>query len=205
MSVQPGELRADAQRNRRLLLEAAATVFAARGVDASVSEIASRAGVAKGTLFRHFPTKADLVTAILIDRIAQVRAIAVEVAERRPPGLAAVGELMSRGAELLAADRAFFDAAMAAAVVPGEELAGAKRAFEAALDALVDAAQAAGELRPDVRGIDLAMLMMAATNTTAPERDRHPDLWRRYLALMIDGLRRGATTPLPVAAATHPR
>ena len=201
MSAPPQELRADAQRNRRLLLEAAAGAFAERGIDVSASEIASRAGVAKGTLFRHFPTKSDLVAAVLIDRMALVRAIAIEIAATRPPGLAAVGELMFRGAELIAADRSFFDAAMAA-VVPSEGLHTEKRAFEAALDALVEAARGAGEIREDVRGIDLAMLMMAATNTTAPTQDRHPELWRRYLALMIDGLRPGVTTPLVVAAAS---
>ena len=201
MSAPPAELRSDAQRNRRLLLEAAAEAFAQGGIDVSASDIAARAGVAKGTLFRHFPAKSDLVGAVLIDRMARVREIAIEVAATRPPGLAAVGELMSRGAEVIAADRSFFDAAMAA-VVPSEELHVEKAAFEAALDALVAAARDAGEIRGDVRGIDLAMLMMAATNTTAPTQDRHPELWRRYLALMIDGLRPGATTPLVVAAAS---
>lgn len=201
MSAPAQELRADAQRNRQLLLGAAAEAFAQGGIDVSASEIAARAGVAKGTLFRHFPTKSDLVGAVLIDRMARVREIAIEVAATRPPGLAAVGELMSRGAELIAADRSFFDAAMAA-VVPSDELHREKAAFEAALDALVEAARGAGEIREDVRGIDLAMLMMAATNTTAPTQDRHPELWRRYLALMIDGLRPGATTPLVVAAAS---
>jgi AcrR family transcriptional regulator len=200
VSVPAGERRADAQRNRDLLLEAAAAEFAARGVDATASGIAARAGVAKGTLFRHFATKSDLVDAILIDRMAQVRAIADEVAATRPPGLAAVYELMSRGAELIAADRSFFDAAMAH-VGPSEERDRAKLALEAALDSLVDAARAAGEIRSDVRGVDLAMLMMAATNTTAPERERNPELWRRYLALMLDGLRPGETTPLPAEAA----
>jgi len=201
VSAPASALRADAQRNRRLLLEAAAHEFATRGIDVSASEIAARAGVAKGTLFRHFPTKSELVCAVLIDRMALVRAIAIEIAGTRTPGLAAVGELMSRGAEVIAADRSFFDAAMAA-VVPSESLRAAKRAFEAALDALVEAAQSAGEVRRDVRGIDLAMLMMAATNTTAPTQERHPELWRRYLALMVDGLRPGATTPLVVAAAS---
>jgi len=199
VSAPAQELRADAQRNRRHLLEAAAAAFAERGIDVSASEIAARAGVAKGTLFRHFPTKSDLVGAVLIDRMATVRAIAVEIGATRPPGLAAVGELMSRGAEVIAADRSFFDAAMAA-VVPSEQLHAEKGAFEAALDSLVEGARDAGEIRDDVRGIDLAMLMMAATNTTAPTQDRHPQLWRRYLALMIDGLRPGATTPLVVAA-----
>ena len=64
------------------------------------------------------------------------------------------------------------------------------------------ARSAAGEVRGDVRGADLAMLMMAATNTCAPAHEPFPQLWRRYLALMIDALRAGSTTRLPVRAAT---
>jgi len=193
--------RADAQRNRRLLLEAAAQAFADGGIDVSAGEIARRAGVAKGTLFRHFPTKSDLLAAVLVDRVAQLRLLTLQIIAERRPGLEAVAEIMGRGAAVLAADRSFFDAAMVD--VEGEcALRREKLGLEAALDALVAAAQASGEVREDVSGIDLAMLMMAATNTCAPTRDRHPDLWRRYLALMVDGLRAGATTPLPVASAS---
>ena len=190
--------RADAQRNRRLLLEAAAEAFAEGGIDVSAGAIARRAGVAKGTLFRHFPTKSDLVTAVLIDRMAQLRALIDEVTDERPGGLGAVAEIMARGAAVLAADRSFFDAAMVHVEVESA-LAREKLALETALDALVAAGQAAGEVRDDVSGIDVAMLMMAATNTCAPAQDRHPDLWRRYIALMIDSLRPGATTALGVA------
>jgi AcrR family transcriptional regulator len=189
--------RADAQRNRKLLLEAAAEAFAAGGIDVSAGEIARRAGVAKGTLFRHFPTKSDLVAAVLIDRMAQLRGLIGEIGGERPAGLAAVAEIMRRGAELLASDRSFFDAAMAHAE-NDDSLQSEKLALEAALEGLVAAARAAGEVRDDVRGIDVAMLMMAATNTCAPTQHVYPDLWRRYLALMTDGLRPGAVTPLPV-------
>src|ERR1700722_20733410 len=68
-----GAQRADAQRNRRLLLEAAAQAFSEGGIDVSAGEIARRAGVAKGTLFRHFPTKSDLLAAVLSDRMGQLR------------------------------------------------------------------------------------------------------------------------------------
>jgi AcrR family transcriptional regulator len=201
VSVAPadGARRADAQRNRRLLLEAAAAAFSAGGIDVSAEEVARRAGVAKGTLFRHFPAKGDLIAAVLAERMRAMRELIGEVAAARPPGIEAVAELMSRGAAMLAADRSFFDAA-SAQVDLGPELLGEKLALEAALDELVVAAQRSGELRDDVCGIDLAMLMMAATNTCAPTRALSPQLWRRYLALMIDGLRPGSTAELPVAA-----
>ena len=191
--------RADALRNRRRLLEAAAAAFAERGIEVPAGEVARRAGVAKGTLFRHFPTKRALLSAVVVDRIAALRTLIGTVTAEHPPGLPAVAQIMSRGAELLASDRSFFDAAMAHVGGDGE-LRREKLALEAALDGLVAAAQSAGELRDDVRGADLAILMMAATNTCAPTQDLRPDLWRRYLALMVDGLRPGATTPLPVPA-----
>jgi len=189
-------LRCDAQRNHRALLEAAAAAFAQGGIDVPADEIARRAGVAKGTLFRHFPSKRDLVGAILADRMLALVALIAEVSAAQPAGLGAIAELMSRGAELLAADRSFFDAAMRDAA-GDERLAAVKRELEAALDELVSAAQRSGEVRGDIVGVDLAMLMMAATNTCAPARERDPQLWRRYLALMVDGLRPGATSPLP--------
>jgi AcrR family transcriptional regulator len=194
-----GARRADAQRNRRLLLEAAAAAFSEGGIDVPAGEIARRAGVAKGTLFRHFPAKGDLIAAVLAERMREMRELISDVADTWPPGLAAVAELMTRGAAMLAADRSFFDAA-SAQVDLGPELLGEKLALEAALDELVAAAQRSGEVRSDVRGVDLAMLMMAATNTCAPTEALAPALWRRYLALMTDGLRPGTTTELPVAA-----
>lgn len=192
-------LRCDAQRNHEALLEAAANAFAEGGIEVSAGEIARRAGVAKGTLFRHFPTKRDLLGAVLAHRMRTLREMIEEVVAERPPGLGAVSELMVRGAETLAADRSFFDAAMREGA-GAAELTGVKLELMAALDELAAAAQGVGELRADVNGIDLAMLMMAATNTCAPAQARERALWRRYLALMIDGLRPEAARELPVPA-----
>jgi len=192
-------LRSDALRNRRALLEAAAAAFAAHGIDAPAEAIARQAGVAKGTLFRHFPSKRDLVAAILAERMLTLCELIEEITSEREGGLAAVAELMTRGAEMLAADRSFFDAAMRDAV-NDEELVTARARLVHALDELVGAAQLVGEVREDVTGVDLAMLMMAATNTCAPAHALRPQLWRRYLALMIDGLRPGELTALPVPA-----
>jgi AcrR family transcriptional regulator len=196
VSLAGADRRADSQRNRGALLEAAARAFAEGGIDVPADEIARRAGVAKGTLFRHFTTKRDLVSEVLVDRLATLKAAVAEIAAERPPGLAALAELMSRGAEVLAADRSFFDAATCEGFAD-ERLERAKRELQAALDAFVSAAQSSGEVRADVTGVDIAMLMMAATNTCAPAHENQPQLWRRYLALMIDGLRPQPTTLPP--------
>jgi AcrR family transcriptional regulator len=195
--------RADAQRNRSLLLAAATAAFSEGGIDVSAGEIARRAGVAKGTLFRHFPAKGDLIAAVLAERMREMRQLIDEIAAARPPGLEAIAELMSRGAAMLAADRSFFDAATLQADV-GAELLSEKLALEAALDELVAAAVRCGEVRDDVCGIDVAMLMMAATNTCAPTEAVSPQLWRRYLTIMIDGLRPGSTTALAVPPLSGP-
>jgi len=193
----PPSLRCDARRNHEALLEAAADAFAQGGIEVSAGEIARRAGVAKGTLFRHFPTKRDLVAAVLAHRMALLQELIEEVLAERPPGLAAVSELMVRGAEMLAADRSFFEAAMHEGAGEGE-LTAVKLAMIAELDELAAGAQAVGELRADVTGIDLAVLMIAATNTCARAQSREGTLWRRYLALMIDGLRPEAARELPL-------
>jgi len=191
-----GERRADSQRNREALLAAAAQAFAQGGIQVSAEEVARRAGVAKGTLFRHFPSKRDLVNAVAVDRLLQLRAAVAEVMATRTPGLAAVAELMSRGAELLAADRSFFAAATCGG--PADSCLGAaKLELQLALDELVAGAQRSGEVRPEITGTDIAMLMMAATNTCAPVQGLQPQLWRRYLALMIDGLRPQSTSLPP--------
>jgi AcrR family transcriptional regulator len=190
--------RADAQRNHRLLLEAAAEAFAQLGSEASAEEIASRAGVAKGTLFRHFATKEHLIQAVYADRLAHIQAVVAELATQPQPGLATIAELMRRGAALIAADRSFFDAATCVTPLDGDVLV-QKQALSREVDALLERAQASGEVRTDIVGGDIQMLILAATNTCARSEDLEPDLWQRYIALMIDSLRSGVTTPLTVA------
>ena len=102
-----------------------------------------------------------------------------------------------------AGSRAYAGVAMST-TVSARRLLG-RRIECAALDQLVAAAQACGEVRADVAGVDIAMLMMAATNTCAPANELQPQLWRRYLALMLDGLRPGATSALPAPALTGAR
>lgn len=106
----PHRLRADAARNRRSLLDAAREVFAEHGMEASIAEIAQRAGIGKGTVFRHFATKECLAAAIVSDRLDELAAIGRTLLDATDPG-AALLEFMTAGVELQARDRAFCQAA----------------------------------------------------------------------------------------------
>jgi AcrR family transcriptional regulator len=210
--VAPVRLRADAQRNRRLLLDAAAAAFADGGIEASVAEIVERAGVAKGTFFRHFPTKEELVVALLVDRLAEITAIAREVNAGQDVGWEAVRAFVERSAERTATDRSFLDAAVG---VDREDSAvrDIRAELAAEVGTLLERAQATGEVRSDIAASDIPMILMAVTHATAPLHAQHPTLFRRYLRLFLDGLRPHAgagelpASPLPfraVAAARRP-
>jgi AcrR family transcriptional regulator len=112
-------MRADARRNRERLLDAAATAFAELGLDVSVAEIARRAGVGQGTLFRRFLTKADLMVAILVERLGELRALA-EAQLEEPDPWAALRGFMVAGAEMRASDLGFVQAASPLSAVEPE-------------------------------------------------------------------------------------
>lgn len=183
-------LRADAERNRRRLLDAAAAALAAGGLDVSVSEIAHRAGVGQGTVFRRFPTKDALVAAVLVDRIEELTATA-ETAESLRAFMEAFVDRHLR-------DRCLFEAAKARALADPGVRAAQVRLF-AAIERVVEAARDAGELRPDVEAVDLPSLALGISHAAAPLLGVAPDIWRRYVAIVLDGLRPGGA-PLPVAA-----
>src|SRR5215471_4249673 len=102
-------MRADARRNRARVLEAAEAVFAARGTSASTEEIALRAGVGAGTVFRHFPTKEALLEAILADRVARLGEEARSLAASADPGAALLG-LFARMVEEAAVKKTYVEA-----------------------------------------------------------------------------------------------
>ena len=188
-------LRADAERNRRKVLAAAHAVFAARGLDAGVDEIAREAGVGMGTLYRRFPTKDALVEAIITDRFAVIAEELRLAADREDPWeafRACATTLACRIAE----DRGFFQ-------VVSESVARLPRAREqrdgllALLVPVVERAQAAGVLRDDVSVADVPGLCAVAARLPAWKLDAQPDVWRRYLGVVLDGLRPEGATPLP--------
>jgi AcrR family transcriptional regulator len=181
--TQSRTLRADAARNRELLLAAAADEFAERGLDASVADIARRAGVGKGTVFRHFATKDDLISAIVLDRLNALNTVGEGLLEAADPG-AALLEFLT----------------VAARQRQQREVTRSRALMFQIVDALVDRAREHGVVRADITGTDVILLMCAPNYVTSYLPDASPDLWQRYLAIIFDGLRPEGAHPLPQPA-----
>lgn len=185
--------RRDAQRNRERILEAAREVVAEHGVAAKMEQVATRAGVGIGTLYRHFATREALVEAILERRIGDVVAVA-ETAAAEPDGWTAFEQMVRRTLELQASDRVLKEIVLRYPPAPGR-LASAREDLRALFEQVLDRARADGGLRADFTVSDLALLLwsfapvMDATATVAP------DAWRRHLHVLLDGLRADAATP----------
>jgi AcrR family transcriptional regulator len=188
-------LRADAQRNLTRVLDAAREVFAEQGIDVPVTEIADRAGVGVGTIFRRFPTKDDLLLAVVEDRTAQLIA-AADAALVQPDAGAALRRFMETAAAMQISDRCWCDAS-------GTDLFGREGLRElvdelvAKMDALLSRAQAAGDVRDDLRALDLPVLLMGVAKSGLLLEDAAPGAWKRYLGIVFDGLRPEAARPLP--------
>jgi AcrR family transcriptional regulator len=170
------ELRADARRNLERVLDAATDAFAASGPDASIDEIARAAGVGHGTVFRRFPTKDDLIYAVIERHVAQMRAMAEEALESDDSG-EAFFDFMRNVAELAMSTPGLHKCVVHCGAKPGA----------AELDTLgrkvVARAQRAGAVRSDLRPKEVGPLIRAAL-LAAP-----PGQWRLYLDVVLDGLR----------------
>jgi AcrR family transcriptional regulator len=191
----PPSLRADAARNRARILLAANEVFAQRGLEASTAEIAHRAGVGEATLFRRFPTKDDLIVAILLEQTEQVLAIARDCLAEPDPWRG-LERFFGTVVERMIEDRGWMESAKSRCLARPELVAPRRRLLDA-VGELVGRAQEAGAVRPDVTGPDIAFLVTAAAavGDVAFAGLRH-DLWKRYAGVILDGLRPAAATPL---------
>jgi AcrR family transcriptional regulator len=193
-------LRADALRNRRRILDAAAEAFSEGGLDVGVAEIARRAGVGPGTLFRRFPCKEDLIFAIIEERTLELIDAGREALEEDDPAVA-LRHFMFAGVELHVRDRGFFDAAVSR-INKEERLRELRDEIVAIAGELMRRGQAAGAVRDDVEPVDLPLLMCAAASATAPIHGALPDLWRRYAGLILDGLKPDGGSSLEQTAPT---
>ena len=184
-------LRADARRNRDTLLESASQAFAEHGVDTSLEDIAKRAGVGIGTLYRHFPSRDALVIATYERGVSLLcDAAPTLLAEHPADPDVALAEWMDRYVEYIAAKRGLA-ATLKAAVDGNDELFVNVRArIYGAADTLLAAAASAGRIRPDVKGSDL--LRALGGICMASDSDGWQDQARRLVALLMDGLRYGA-------------
>ncbi|GEC05024.1 TetR family transcriptional regulator [Streptomyces spinoverrucosus] len=181
----PGQ-RADHVRNRRLLLDAATAAFAEHGLDASMGEIAQRAGLAKGTVFRHFASKEDLLAAIMLQLLDRLTRNADRLHRADDAG-AALREFMTDGVETLAADRAFCEV-IGRPSLQHAEVRDAIDHLCVAVEALTARAREQGAVRGDITGTDIVLLLGGIHQTAAPLLAGEPEAWRRYLALALDGL-----------------
>jgi AcrR family transcriptional regulator len=180
-------VRADAKRNIDALLEAAKVVFATSGVDAAVREIAEKAGVGVGTVYRHFPQRSDLIGAVFRREIDACADAASILAGKHEP-FEALANWMQRYAAFIATKRG-----LAPALHSGHPTFEPLRAYfeqrvRPALRTLLKSAAAAGEVRTDVDADDL---LGAVASLCMSSHNDGPDHARRMVALLVDGLRYG--------------
>ena len=197
-SMQEAErpLRKDAARNRELILETAAEVFAEQGLEAGYDEIARRAGIGVGTVYRRFPERSELVQALFESRIDEMVAIGEEAAAI-PDAWDGLTWFFEKSVEKQVADRGLKEVMVQTLNESGQMTVGRER-IGPIVESLMQRAQADGALRKDVGVTDLGMQLMLIGSLSTPEQ---PELWRRYLTLLFDGLRaRPDSTPLPLEA-----
>ncbi|WP_174188581.1 TetR/AcrR family transcriptional regulator [Nocardia barduliensis] len=189
-------LRADALRNRERVLAAARAVFAEKGLDASMNEIARRAGVGIATLLRRFPTREALLAAVFAEKLAAYHTAADAALEQADPweGLCSYIE---RVCEMQAEDHGFADLFTTQCFPDPPGLREARDRAADALTTLMERAKAAGKLRQDFEHQDLPLFLMASAGVVAATRHVAPQAWRRVAGYLIQSLATSAAQPLP--------
>jgi AcrR family transcriptional regulator len=175
-------LRADARRNRERILKAARAVFAEQGMHSQIDDVAKRAKVGVGTVYRHFPTKEALLDALVRERFEEIAGYAREALERED-AWEGFCEMIWRAAERNAADLAFCEAIASTDKTAIVEEVGLMRST----NELIARAKAQGRMRLDVTEQDVPLMMVGAS--AVMQLSPTADAWRRYLSLMLDGLR----------------
>jgi AcrR family transcriptional regulator len=193
-------LRRDAERNRQRILAAAAEVFSERGLDATLDEVARAAGVGVGTVYRRFPDKESLVQELFRDRIDALVAVAEEACTAAEPWQGLVS-FLEYSVSAMAADLGLRQM-MTYATYGGEQVCYAREAMRPVVSRLVERAQAAGDLRRDLAATDIKLITLMLASVAEYSAGVRPDMWRRYLVLLLDGLRpsRETASELPVRA-----
>jgi AcrR family transcriptional regulator len=204
MSATEGErpLRRDAERNRQRILAAAAEVFTEEGLRATLDDVAARAGVGVGTVYRRFPDKQALVEALFTERLDTLVGFA-EQALAEPDPWTGLTSFLERAATMIAGDRGLRQILMFA-TYGRDRVDQARGRMLPVVSALLGRAQAAGAVRADLRQTDIPVLEFMLGSTAEYTLGVRPEIWRRYLALMLDALRpeRAGTTELPEPALT---
>jgi AcrR family transcriptional regulator len=196
-------LRKDAARNRELLIEAARAVFAQRGLEASLDEIAHHAGLGVGTAYRHFSNKYDLARALMEQTIEQIVASA-EQAQADPDPLAGLIAFLNAAMAAQATDRGLRQVMLG--VHDPEKMDQVYDRVTPAIADLVERAKVAGQLRPEVGSTDIGMIVTMLCSVADVAAELAPQLWRRYLGICLDGIcteRRSASALIDVPPMTE--
>jgi AcrR family transcriptional regulator len=175
-------LRADAERNRRRLLDAALELFSERGLDVGVGEIAAHAGVGRGTLFRNFASKEDLIAAIVSERMREATETGRALLSSDDPG-EAVFEFLGEIVEGQRTNRALVDA-IEDTMLQNEEIALGYEELMGVLAELVARAQSTGAIRPDVGALDLMVMTKGICEAASALQHVNPDMAERQLDLV---------------------
>jgi AcrR family transcriptional regulator len=185
--------RSHARRNHEVLVEKAREVFAERGVDASLEEIARRAGVGIGTLYRHFANRDALVEAVFERRVGDFVA-AAEAALAEPDAWRAFVGFLEQTLELQAGDRLLKDVLLRSPPGTGR-VEQARQELQRLLTEVLERASEQGYLRPGFTLADLSLLMWSFAPLFEATAEIAPNAWRRHLHWLLDGLRSEAATP----------
>ncbi|MEU7841597.1 helix-turn-helix domain-containing protein [Micromonospora sp. NPDC049114] len=183
MTAPDRSLRADARRNREAVLDAASELFAQRGDAVQMDEIAERAGLGVGTLYRHFADKKSLLAAIIGRRFAAMTTLA-RAAEAVEDPWTAFETLLLDYLAAAQTDAAFRFALLGPAEPHWADIVAEKKEFAAIADRIAQRAVAAGRLRADFLADDFVLITRGAMANMTGTGD-----WRRHVALLLDGIR----------------
>ncbi|WP_066898084.1 TetR/AcrR family transcriptional regulator [Mycolicibacterium houstonense] len=192
-------LRKDAERNRQRVLEAARELFAEKGLEATLNDVARHANVGVGTVYRRFATKEELIAAIFVDGMEQLTALA-ETALQHENSWQGFAWYVERMCEITATDRGLREIAFSKAY-GCDRVKACQEKLVPVLTKVVERAQGDGYLRPEVSSTDMPLLGLLAGTVSEFAGNVDAELWRRYVALLLEGMRsRDDQSPIPVDA-----
>jgi AcrR family transcriptional regulator len=189
-------LRSDAERNRQRILSAAGQVFAERGLGATMDEIAARAGVGVGTVYRRYPEKELLIDALFEERIEELAQVGEQALAAEDPWQGLIAYLEAAIAQQ-AANRGLRDLLLSS-TYGHDRVARARERLQPITTQLLERAQKDGQLRPDLAANDVPLLYLMLGAIVDYTRDVEPAAWRRYFALVADSLQPRRTEPNPL-------
>ena len=193
-------LRRDAEENRQRLLTAAGELFAQRGLDVTLNDIAHHAGVGVGTAYRRFANKEEVIDALFEQRLDEVADVATQALDD-PDAWHGLTTFLERSLRMQLDDRGLTQL-LNNPQLSQHRINQARDRIAPLVNAIIDRAKTQGALRPDVDGTDAIFIQVALTAVMDSTREVEPTLYRRYLTIFLDGMRadRGPLTALPVAA-----